>query len=56
MIQRTTHAGGFLLILAIFAGFAGGIVTGQLLLGSLIGLAAGIFAAVIVWLIDRRRS
>ena len=56
MQARTTHAGGFLLILAIFAGFAGGIVTGQLLLGSLIGLAAGIFAAVIVWLIDRRRS
>jgi hypothetical protein len=55
MIQRTTHAGGFLLILAIFAGFAGGVVTGQLLLGSLLGLAAGIFTAVTVWLIDRRQ-
>ena len=30
MQTPTTHAGGFLLILAIFAGFAGGIATGQL--------------------------
>ena len=56
MQTRTTHAGGFLLILAIFTGFAGGIATGQLLVGSIIGLAAGIALAVAVWLIDRRRS
>jgi len=56
MTQRTTHAGGFLLILAIFAGFAGGLATGQLLLGSVIGLAAGTALAVAVWLIDRRRA
>jgi len=55
MQTRSTHAGGFLLILAIFAGFGGGIATGQLLLGSVFGLAAGIILAVIVWLIDRRR-
>lgn len=54
MQTPTTHAGGFLLILAIFAGFAGGIATGQLLIGSIIGLAAGIAIAVAVWLIDRR--
>ena len=55
MQTRTTQAGGFLLILAIFAGFAGGIATGQLFLGSVIGLAVGIALAVAVWLIDRRR-
>jgi len=55
MTQRTPRAGGFLLILAIFAGFAGGVVTGQLLLGSFIGLAVGIALALTVWLIDRRR-
>ena len=56
MRTPTTHAGGFLLILAIFAGIGGGIAAGQLVLGSLIGLAAGIALAVIVWVIDRRRD
>lgn len=56
MQTPTTQAGGFLLILAIFAGFAAGVMTGQLMLGSVVGLAAGIALAVIVWLIDRRRG
>lgn len=55
MRTPTTHAGGFLLILAIFAGFAGGIMTGQLFLGSVVGLAGGTALAIAVWLIDRRR-
>ena len=56
MRTRTTHAGGFLLILAIFVGIAAGIATGQLVLGAAVGLAAGITLALIVWLIDRRRG
>jgi hypothetical protein len=55
MQTRTTHAGGCLLILAIFAGIGGGIAAGQPMLGTLIGTAAGILIAVAVWLIDRRR-
>ena len=55
MQTRTTQAGGFLLTVAIFAGIAVGITLGQPMLGTLVGTAAGILTAVIVWLIDRRR-
>jgi len=55
MQTRTTHAGGFLLILAIFAGIGGGIASGEPMRGTLIGTGVGIAIAIAVWLIDRRR-
>jgi hypothetical protein len=54
MRTPNTHAGGFLLVLVIFAGIAGGIAAGQLVLGAVTGLVAGIALAVAIWLIDRR--
>jgi uncharacterized membrane protein YccC len=56
MQTRSTHAGGFLLVIGIFAGIAGGIAAGELMLGTVIGLAVGIGLAVTVWLVDRRRG
>ena len=55
MQTKTTQAGGFLLVLAMFAGIARGISAGQPMLGLLIGTGAGIAIATAVWLIDRRR-
>jgi hypothetical protein len=56
MQTRTTHAGGFLLMLGILAGIAGGVAAGQHVLGAIIGTGDGILAALLVWLIDRRRA
>ncbi len=39
----------------ILGGFAWGITTGQPMLGVLTGTGLGIAAAVLVWLVDRRR-
>jgi hypothetical protein len=55
MQTKTTQAGGFLLIVAMFAGTAWGISAGQPMLGLLIGTGAGIVIATAVWLVDRRR-
>jgi hypothetical protein len=56
MRTRTTHAGGCLLVLAIFAGIGGGIAARQPMLGTLVGTGVGIAIAIAVWLIDRRRG
>jgi hypothetical protein len=42
-------------MLGILVGFAIGVATGQLMLGTLAGTAIGIAAALLVWLLDRRR-
>jgi hypothetical protein len=48
-------AGGCLLALGLIGGAVAGVVYGQTTLGILIGGAGGAIAAVIVFLIDRRR-
>jgi hypothetical protein len=55
MNERTTQAGGCFLTLCILAGFAGGIAFGNPMKGGLIGTATGVFLAVLLWLVDRRR-
>ncbi len=56
MARRNHAAGGFFLILAIFAGFAWGAMSGMPFEGAVIGTIVGIVLAVIVWLVDRRRG
>lgn len=55
MSNRTPIAGGFLLMIAILAGFGGGFAAGQPSLGALAGIVIGSAAALILWLVDRRR-
>lgn len=55
MKTRTTHAGGFFLVLAILGGFAWGAMSGLPWHGAVIGTAIGIVLALGVWLVDRRR-
>jgi hypothetical protein len=50
------QAGGFLLALAILVGTVAGGLKGQPTIGLLAGLAAGSAAAVVLWLLDRRRA
>ena len=54
-MRRTTRAGGCFLTLCILAGFPLGLALGNPMKGVLIGTAAGIVIAVLLWLIDRRR-
>jgi hypothetical protein len=56
MKTRTTHAGGFFLILAILGGFAWGAMSGLPVDGAIIGTLVGIILALGVWLLDRRRA
>lgn len=56
MKTRTTHAGGFFLILAIIGGFAWGAMSGLPWHGAVIGTGIGVVLAVGVWLLDRRRG
>jgi hypothetical protein len=55
MARRNAKAGGIFLTMGILAGFAWGITRGEPMLGILAGTALGIAAAVLLWLIDRRR-
>ena len=52
---RTPRAGGFFLVAGITAGLVWGAATGQAMRGVLIGTAAGVALALVVWLVDRRR-
>lgn len=56
MQRRSTHAGGFFLILAILGGFIWGAMSGVPLFGAMVGTAVGTMVAVVVWLLDRRRA
>ena len=55
MKTRTTHAGGFFLVVAIIAGFAWGAMSGVPVEGAVFGTLVGIVLAAAVWLFDRRR-
>lgn len=48
-------AGGVLIAFGALAGAGAGLARGQVTIGFLIGIAAGILAAIAVWLVDRRR-
>lgn len=56
MPRQTPLAGGFFLIVAIFAGFAIGVSRGEALAGAVAGTAVGILIALGVWWADRRRA
>ncbi len=55
MPDKSPLAGGFLLMIAILAGFGWGLAPGQPSAGALGGIVLGTVAAVLLWLIDRRR-
>ena len=55
MARRNAQAGGIFLTVGILGGVAWGIASGQAMLGVLAGTGAGIAAAVLLWLLDRRR-
>ncbi len=48
------QAGGSLLAAAIIAGVVGGVMVGQPSIGFLVGTAAGVLIATLLWLHDRR--
>ncbi len=53
--QPPARAGGFIIAAAILIGTVGGGFLGQPSIGFLAGTAAGILAALALWLRDRRR-
>lgn len=53
---RYSQAGGFVLATSIIAGTVAGVIVGQSSIGFMVGAAAGVLLAVLVWLIDRRRA
>ena len=55
MARRNARAGGIYLMILILGGFAWGVATGQAMLGVLAGTALGVAAALLFWLLDRRR-
>lgn len=55
MQTRSSMAGGFLLIVCLFAGLIVGVRMNQPSLGVLLGTLAGALVAVAVWVFDRRR-
>ena len=55
MAKRSPMAGGFLWMLAILVGAVWGVAAGNPMKGILIGTGAGAAAALLVWVLDRRR-
>jgi UDP-N-acetylmuramyl pentapeptide phosphotransferase/UDP-N-acetylglucosamine-1-phosphate transferase len=55
MSDKTPRAGGALIAIAILVGAVVGIAWRQASLGVVVGLAAGIGLALLVWLADKRR-
>jgi hypothetical protein len=56
MDARTTKAGGCFLTLGILGGVVAGLFSGNLMQGVLIGTAAGVGLALLIWALDRRRG
>ena len=56
MVQPNPVAGGFLLSLLILVGLVLGIFAGSPISGAVVGTAAGISVALLVWLLDRRKQ
>ncbi|MEO8176254.1 MAG: hypothetical protein ABI626_06305 [Sphingomicrobium sp.] len=55
MVTRNAQAGGIFVALGIMAGTGFGIAAQNPMKGVLIGTALGTAAAVLLWLLDRRR-
>ena len=55
MARRNAQAGGIFLTLCILAGFGFGVAAGEPMKGILAGTLAGAGAALLLWLLDRRR-
>ena len=56
MRGNSTRAGGCFLTICILGGFVAGLAIQNPMKGVLIGTAAGVVIAVLLWLIDRRRE
>ena len=52
---RYTQAGGSSLAISIIAGTVAGVIVRQPSIGFLVGAAAGVLLALLVWYQDRRR-
>ena len=53
---KGTQAGGSLLALSIIVGTIAGSVAGEPSMGFVVGAAAGVLIAVLLWLRDRKRG
>ena len=53
--DRSPRAGGAIIALAVLAGAIVGARLGQPSVGVLAGVGAGVAAAALIWLLDRRR-
>jgi len=56
MAKRSPVSGGFFLILGILGGAVYGAINGALVLWTLVGTLVGIVAAILVWLVHRKRA
>lgn len=56
MATGNKRAGGFFVMAGILLGLAVGIATGDPMRGVILGTAAGIMIAILLWLIDRRND
>jgi hypothetical protein len=54
--RRAPAAGGIFLFLGPVIGVLYGIVRGEPILWMLLGFAAGVILALLIWLLDRRRG
>ncbi len=55
MASRNARSGGIFLTIGILAGCGWGLAVGTPMKGVLIGTGLGIAAALLLWLLDRRR-
>ena len=55
MARRNAQAGGIFLTLGILVGFGWGAFAGEPMKGILAGTLVGAAAALLLWLLDRRR-
>jgi energy-converting hydrogenase Eha subunit B len=56
MAKRNAVSGGFFIMLGAVGGAVGGMLLGAPIEGLLGGTAIGVVAAVLIWLLDRRRA